>query len=91
MKSFSTNAQKDNCLMPFREISIKSNGDIVLCCYDITGKFILGNIEEISLKSLWNSSKYQDIRKNMLNKHIDNLPITCKGCRIFTNERLIKA
>ena len=35
-------------------ITIRSNGDVVPCCYDLTSKLVMGNIRENSLAQIWN-------------------------------------
>lgn len=61
-------------------IVIRSNGDIVVCCYDLVSKLPMGNIHEQSLQEIWNSKKYQGLRKS-----IDgyNPPELCKGCPVL--------
>jgi len=61
-------------------ISIRSNGDMVVCCYDLVSKMPMGNVLETSIEDIWNSKRYQDVRKA-----IDefNPPELCKGCPVL--------
>lgn len=49
---------------------INSNGDVTVCCSDISFQYIVGNVfEEVSFRKIWNNEKYQNFRK----KAYDNL------------------
>ncbi len=89
-RSITIDAQKDDCIHPLREMTLRSNGDCVLCCYDITGMMVIDNIQNNTVSNIWNSAEYQKIRKAIMNRDINNLPNICKGCRIFTNEKIIR-
>ncbi len=89
-KTITIDNQKDNCIHTLREMSLRSNGDCVLCCYDITGMMVIDNIQNNTVSNIWNSAEYQKIRKAIMNRDINNLPNICKGCRIFTNEKIIR-
>lgn len=56
---------------------ITCDGDVVPCCFDVHGKYCLGNAIENSLKDIWDAKRYEDFRENMMNKR--KLPI-CKFC-----------
>lgn len=49
------------CIMPFIHTSTTTNGDFRLCCRSTK----IWDIENISLKELWNHSKYNEVRKNL--------------------------
>lgn len=61
-------------------ITIRWNGDIAPCCYDLTSKKIMGNILQTSLEEIWNNKAYQDMREM-----IDNFkpPLLCLGCNVL--------
>lgn len=46
-------------------LTVRQNGDIVACCYDITNSFVIGNITQTSLKEIWNNKKYSDLRRGI--------------------------
>ena len=53
------------------------NGDVALCCYDINGKYVAGNIlKEESFEKIWKSKRFRNLRKNVIK---NELPI-CKKC-----------
>jgi len=43
-------------------MTIRWNGDLVPCCYDLTGRYLIGNIHEHDLDTLWNNQKFQKLR-----------------------------
>jgi len=44
-------------------IHILFNGDVVLCCMDWKRKVVLGNVRSQSIEKIWNSRKYEAVRK----------------------------
>ncbi len=51
------------CSTPLTTFNIMSNGDVILCCNDFSNKLILGNVNDLSIREIWNSEKYQEIRE----------------------------
>ena len=56
---------------------ITVDGDVVMCCFDLHGKYILGNAIEDSLVDIWDSDKYREFRAETMKPRA--LPI-CKQC-----------
>jgi hypothetical protein len=46
------------CDHPFYDLGVRANGDIVMCCYDISGKEVMGNILQNDILELYQSDKY---------------------------------
>jgi radical SAM protein with 4Fe4S-binding SPASM domain len=61
------------CLLPFIHMATKTDGDMKLCCRS----WPIGNIDETSIKELWNSQKYKKIRQQLLNSE---QPVECDAC-----------
>jgi sulfatase maturation enzyme AslB (radical SAM superfamily) len=61
------------CIMPFIHTSTTTNGDFRLCCRSSK----LWNIQDISLKDLWNHRKYKTVRSNLTEGVRDN---HCSAC-----------
>lgn len=61
------------CLLPFIHMATKTDGDMKLCCRS----WPVGNINDISMKELWNSDKYKEVRKMLLN---GEKPAECDAC-----------
>jgi radical SAM protein with 4Fe4S-binding SPASM domain len=55
------------------------NGDVALCNHDWDRKEPIGNVRDASIQTLWNGSKYKEIRKMHMDGRIENDP-TCGGC-----------
>jgi radical SAM protein with 4Fe4S-binding SPASM domain len=50
------------CDRLWRTMTILVNGDVALCCLDYSGKEILGNVRETTLKEIWNNPRYRELR-----------------------------
>lgn len=78
------------CKMPFTQAAVRSNGDVVFCCYDLTGASMIGNILDRDLLDIWKSEAYQDIRHHMLSFQVNCLPDICRKCTVYTDEILLQ-
>lgn len=54
---------KDRCVLPFRQIIVRPDGKISLCCNDAIGKYTLGDLKQESLLDIWYGPKFQMVRK----------------------------
>jgi radical SAM protein with 4Fe4S-binding SPASM domain len=61
----SANVPKYTCLLPFAQCVIRPDGKISLCCNDAYGKYTLGNLNNQSIKEIWNSSSYSEMRERI--------------------------
>ncbi len=69
-------------------ITIRYNGDIVPCCYDLTSKLVMGNIEdEGDLYELWNNEKYLTLRESINSKEFVSI---CKDCSVVNPEKYLR-
>ena len=57
---------------------INSDGNVIPCCYDVYSKFIMGNIFQQSLDTIWNNEKYTSLRKK-IGQSRKSISI-CQGC-----------
>lgn len=70
-----------SCPWIFRTV-ILWNGDVAVCCTDLEGEVIVGNIfKEGSFDKIWRSKKYDKIRKLILKRELK----ICKNCNIGDN------
>ena len=71
------------CLLPYRQLVIRPDGKISLCCNDALGKYTLGDLNEESIMQIWNSPKYQEIRDKMYRDKRKGL-LLCEYCDTTT-------
>ncbi|MBI5748796.1 MAG: radical SAM protein [Nitrospinae bacterium] len=67
------------CVLPFRQMYILYNGDVILCGNDWLRNPILGNVNKDSLKDIWNGKTAIEIRRNMIQKQYEAIP-PCRDC-----------
>jgi len=67
------------CELPFRQMCILFNGDVILCCHDWNRATIVGNVRTSSLKEIWNSEKMNEIRRLIVKKRYEQIN-SCKKC-----------
>lgn len=67
------------CLNIWERLTIYWNGDATLCCVDVDGDHVLGNVGEKSIAELWRSPKLLEIRRLHRQRHFDRIPI-CAHC-----------
>lgn len=53
------------CTSAFETITVMANGDVVPCCYDIAGEYVLGNILVESIFDIWNSARANALREGI--------------------------
>jgi radical SAM protein with 4Fe4S-binding SPASM domain len=56
---------------------ITSDGDVVICCFDLHGKYMFGNAINESLADIWDKKEFKKFRKDVMDKR--KLSI-CKFC-----------
>lgn len=68
------------CQTPFNTMTILSDGSVVSsCCADMNGKCVLGNLAKDSIKKIWHSEQYKNIRKKIRDRRYNQLPV-CNEC-----------
>ena len=66
---------------------ILSNGDVVPCCDDWNGKYILGNVKSNTLLDIWNGSLYRHFRSSANGDIANTIPELCSKCKLYIEER----
>lgn len=66
------------CHRPFREISVRWDGSVAICCNDWRGEFVVGNVNETPIDELWQDRRFQAARRKLYHGERDFGP--CKGC-----------
>lgn len=73
----------DCCDHLVNTITIRWNGDVVPCCYDITSRYVIGNIHNTSLEDLWNNARYRSLREAI---YRGTYPPLCQDCHVVRSD-----
>lgn len=65
------------CANPFRDFTVRWNGNVPLCCVDFRGMKV-GNVLENTIEEIWNGSKFQAARRFLYHGMRSFKP--CSGC-----------
>jgi radical SAM protein with 4Fe4S-binding SPASM domain len=79
--AFPLDYSKDHlrCAKPFREISVRWDGNVAICCNDWPGVYKVGNVVTDGLETIWQSPAFNAARKALYNGRRDLLN-PCHGC-----------
>lgn len=55
------------CVLPFKQLIIRPDGKVSLCCNDPFGKDTMGDTQKESLTDIWFGEKFSDLRKKLEN------------------------
>jgi radical SAM protein with 4Fe4S-binding SPASM domain len=69
------------CHLPFYQMNILFNGDVIICCHDWNRATIVGNARTSHLREIWNSEKMNEIRRLLLRKRYEQID-SCRECSI---------
>lgn len=75
-----------NCSLLSETMTVRANGDVVVCCFDLTSLEVIGNVEAQSMHEIWNSIKYEDFRKKFL---LGKYQKPCDTCFIVTGPKYL--
>lgn len=68
---FAPNCKKDDgmrmvkCVLPFKQLIIRPDGEVSLCCNDPLGKTSMGNVGKASIVDIWNGKKFVMAREQI--------------------------
>lgn len=71
-----------DCRFPWQWAQVRTNGDVVPCCYISTPDLRLGNLREESFDAIWNGKTAKELRQSILCSEIHEL--CAKSNCIFT-------
>jgi radical SAM protein with 4Fe4S-binding SPASM domain len=69
----------ERCAKPFREISVRWDGNVSICCEDWSGECQVGNITTRGLGAVWDSPEMGAFRRILYQGRRELIP-TCAGC-----------
>jgi radical SAM protein with 4Fe4S-binding SPASM domain len=75
----SDGADKNECDHVVNTITVRADGTVVPCCYDLTSKLPMGNINDDSLADIWNSRLYIELRRSIREKKYMSI---CGNCAV---------
>lgn len=74
------------CRYPFTHMTVRSNGDIVVCCTDWSRDTKMGNLRESTLQEIWESKRLYDFRVMQLKTKGVHHPL-CATCELPMHDR----
>lgn len=74
---------QQRCAKPFRELSIRWDGNVALCCDDWKGEYKIGNVHDMPLDAIWHHERMHAARVALYHKRRDVIRV-CKGCNVRT-------
>lgn len=60
-------------------LTIRADGKVVACCYDLTSELVMGDISHNSIVDIFNGSKYAELRKSIANRDYNSF---CRECNV---------
>ena len=79
------NPLKKMCTRPFRDLIIRYDGTVNICCNDWQNEFIVGKFPEHSLKEIWEGKKLMQVREQLQQKI--RLFKPCNKCNYYGGTR----
>lgn len=70
------------CAKPFRELAVRWDGNVAICCDDWPGTYKIGNVNDLALEEIWLHPKFEAARRRLYAKDRDFGP--CRGCNVTT-------
>lgn len=71
------------CPFPFYSLIINADGEATACCADWKRKLVFGNLNNVSLKQIWNSDLLHQFWRDLASKKKNNYEM-CKKCVLPT-------
>lgn len=71
------------CAKPFRELSIRWDGSVALCCDDWKGEYKVGNVNQERLNVIWNHPRFRAARVALYNRDRGAINV-CSKCNVKT-------
>lgn len=71
-----------SCVLPFKQLIIRPDGCVSLCCNDPLGKTTMGNVEHETLRSIWHGESMRAVRRSLLE---DRTKLEhCRNCDVLS-------
>lgn len=66
------------CALPFRQMAIKHDGTVSVCCNDWRGEYYCGNVVTDGVEAIWNGAAFGAAREMLMGGRAGIQP--CEGC-----------
>ncbi|NQV14788.1 SPASM domain-containing protein [bacterium] len=76
---------RNPCADLWFKMVINCSGDVVQCCYDFSGKYILGNLRSQEICEIWNDNLIQKLREKHRESGYENISL-CRHCSEWSSE-----
>lgn len=73
---------KARCVLPYKQLIVRPDGKVSLCCNDPLGKNTLADLTKESIMEAWNNQRFKTVRE-ALYRGRENW-IHCKFCDVFS-------
>jgi len=80
--------EKFVCTMCNYSMTIEWNGDANICCRDYDNFTLIGNVHKQSIKEIWDSLKYEQIRQAHKDRDFTKLKY-CRGCYLASEGKTV--
>lgn len=74
--------KKDRCILPYKQMIIRPDGKVSLCCNDPLGKNTLGDLAKEKIWEVWNNQRFNVVREALYHGR-ENWP-HCRSCDAFS-------
>lgn len=75
------------CPYPFIQMSVLASGKVIVCTHDWQRKTVVGDLNERSIRDVWNGPEMRDVRLRLLQGR--GGVAACEGCDVFTNATFV--
>ena len=69
----------DSCEMANRALTVLWNGDVTICCHDVNGDYVFGNVNESRIVDLWNSQERKAFHRRICDRNFSDMKM-CQNC-----------
>jgi radical SAM protein with 4Fe4S-binding SPASM domain len=80
------NEERWPCYWAMQTMSITDTGKVVTCAVDLDAKYVVGDVNEESLREIWNGG-LKKIRQLHISKKFEDLPKICRDCKDWQSAR----
>jgi radical SAM protein with 4Fe4S-binding SPASM domain len=74
------------CSLLSETLSIRADGSVVPCCFDLTSRCVIGNIMDTPLEDIWNGDAFTKFREDFAARKFHPL---CANCAVVTGNKFL--